>query len=353
MPPLILPPEVERQARIDAFQPILQSAISQVGAPISQWTTDAFNTPFVAQFLQAYQSTLYEVKRPKKSFQILMPTDASKVPSGAETYTYGVTEGYGTTKTIQGGANSTDLPQSDVTVKEVTQAVQTEGNGYSYTLTELQNAAMAAAQGLLFPIDQERRKATMRAHEEKHNQVALFGDANLGTKGLLNHPSIPSSVVVDGASTDTEWSAKTDKEIIADIGAIIAAIPTASLGVHQANTLAMPVGQYEYLRGKLLGNDGDRTILTFLEETYSNSNSKGPTISFLPIPELAGAGVGGTDVMIAYERLSDNIEFLIAQAYTEMPPVIRGLGFEVSAQTRFLSGPCIRYPKAFAIRYGI
>lgn len=330
-----------RQQRIDGFKPELIKQ-AQEG-----FRMDASNTPFVERFLETFQTNLYEVMRPENSYAKLMTINTGTLNAGSAFYTYGFSDTYGKTKRIQGSQHTTDLPRADFTVETVKAEVIQHGNSYGYSMLELQRAAQSALQGLNVPVDQNRRKAAFRAHQETWNTVALFGSDIDGTKGLFNNTNIPNSAVDNSGTGDsTLWSTKTSQQIYDDIVNAITAVANTTKGVHNVNTLALPVDQYGLIHAKNMGPEGSKTIAKLLKESY-------PGLIILQIPELEAAFTSDADGFIVYENNSENIEFMVAQGYTEAPPVVDGLGYVISAQSLFLDAPVIRRPSAFLIKTGV
>lgn len=308
---------------------------------------DANNTLFIERFLQAYSPTIYEVLRPEKSYSKLMPVNSSKVAPGATEYIYTVSDTTGTTKTLQGSADTTDLPNAGATLTEQSKPTQYEGNYFAYTLQELDRAAMQAANGLQVDLVNMRRKAAFRAHEQTWNDVALLGNSFKGTFGLFNDTDIPASAVANnGTGSSTLWANKTAQQIFDDIAGAIGVAVSNTLGVFRPNTLALPTEQYEVIRGRNMGPEGTRTIYELLTQTYRD-------LTILDAPELNGAFSGSADGFIVYRNDPDVLEFLVAKPYTETPAQLDLLSYKIAAVSEFVAGPVIYQPKAILIKTGI
>jgi hypothetical protein len=271
------------------------------------------------------------------------------VSAGAINYLYSFTDTIGTTKTIQGSADTTDLPRSDATLTQRILPVQTVGGSFAYTIQELDRAALQAANGLNVQVDQVRRLASFRSHEQTWNQNALFGDTafNGGTTGLFNNASIPSAAAAaTGTGSTTTWSTKTSQNIYDDVVGAYGAVVNASKGIHKPNTLAVPPAQYVRLTTLNMGPEGSITIAELLRKAIAGLN-------IVLAPELEGAFASSASGFIIYEKNPEVLEFLVAKPYTEQPPQARNLSFEVATTSEFVSGAVIYYPIACAIRTGI
>lgn len=339
----------ERLVKQYAMRPELQRIAAMDGDDRARiWNTyDANNTLFVQRFIESYTPTPFEVLRPEKSYSDLLPVNTSVVAAGSPTYTYWFTDTVGSTKTIQSAADTTDLPRSDATLTPVTLKVQPEGGSFAYTIEELDRAALQAANGFNVQVDQVRRIAAFRAHEQTWNQVALSGSVLLGTTGFLNNPSIPSAAVAaNNATSGTTWETKSSQNIYNDITAAYGSVVTSSKKRHKPNTLALPPAQYVIVTTRNMGPEGSTTIADLLRKAI-------PGLNIIDVPELEGAFASSASGFIIYEKNNEVLEFLVAKPYTEQPPQARNLSFEIATYSSFVSGAVIRYPIACAIRTGI
>jgi len=343
--------EDQRAAKQVALRPELQriAAMDQDDRYRIWNSYDANNTLFVQRFIESYNPTPFEVLRPDKSYAQLLPINTSKVSAGAINYLYSFTDTIGTTKTIQGSADTTDLPRSDATLTQRILPVQTVGGSFAYTIQELDRAALQAANGLNVQVDQVRRLASFRSHEQTWNENALFGDAAFsgGTTGLFNNASIPSAAAAaTGSGSATTWASKNSQNIYNDVVDAYGAVVNASKGVHKTNTLAVPPAQYVRLTTLNMGPEGSITVAELLRKAI-------PGLNIVLAPELEGRFASSASGFIIYEKSPEVLEFLVAKPYTEQPPQARNLSFEVATTSEFVSGAVIYYPIACAIRTGI
>lgn len=338
IPELIVTPDL--QARRDALD---LSPLCELDGKAPRM--DAISTAFAAQFLEAWNPSIFEVLRPSKSYTKLMAVDTQTVDPGADTYSYYVSDTIGDTKTIQGGASITDLPRADAKGTYVTRKVQTEANSYAYTLLELKQAALAARRGVAFPLDQQRRTAAFRAHEEKWNNVALFGDTGFGSAGLFTDSNITNSqVAANGTGSSRLWANKTGTQRVQDVLAAKTAVITASKGVHMPNKLGISPQGYSQLE-EPLGDNEDKTCRKYIEEQLK--------LTVEIVPELDGTLASGADGFIVYDDNPMNGGFYVAESFYETPPQPEGLGYVTSCQSRFVTGFVGYYPQAYQIRRGI
>lgn len=327
-----------------------KDALEKIKPELHQFATmdlanfDSVNTPFIGRLLKVMDPVVFEVLKPDTSFAKLMAVNTGKVPTGANEYTYGVTDRLGAGRVINPNSPTRDLPQGQVILHEKTHKVEHFGNSYVYTIQELQNAAQQAIMGVSFQLDAERRVATLKAHEYRWNNVALFGSTEADTKGLLTNTDIPSDAVAStGTGSATGWDTKTGINIIADITNRYNKVRNDSKGVHTPNTIAMTPEAMGLLRSTHF--DSAKSTFAYLRETF-------PELTPIEVPELAGA-FSAADGFIVYEKSDRNIEFLVAKPFTESQPVYGGLAYQVECDSRYVAAPVIRYPKAFAIGTGV
>jgi hypothetical protein len=141
--------------------------------------------------------------------------------------------------------------------------------------------------------------------------------------GLVNNPVIVASTVAVGGAGHTQWNyagaPKTPDEILADINA---AIMTAWANAQYdpdaiPNQILIPPVQYGYIVTAKVSSAGNVSILTYLEENNIAKN-KGVNLKIVESRWCVGAGVGGTDRMVAYVNDEDKVVIDIPQPITRM-----------------------------------
>lgn len=132
--------------------------------------------------------------------------------------------------------------------------------------------------------------------------------------GLVNNPAITAGTVAPGASTKTTWKDKTPDEILADVNAALVAAWTNSQYDNSGipNQLLIPPVQYGYLVQIKVSSAGNVSILTYLEENNIAKN-QGIDLKIVPSRWCTGAGVGGTDRMVAYVNNENKVLIDIPQ----------------------------------------
>lgn len=300
---------------------------------------DAGETMFFARELEHIKSRSYDIEFPElKAFRhIPLSTEAGE---GAQSITYMQFEEVGMAKIIESYAN--DLPRADIRGKEFTQVIKSIGSSYGYSIQEIRASKMVGRS-----LTQRQANAARRANDQQVNKLAWFGSDEWNIMGLLNNPNIPTaSVAADGSGATTQWVNKTPDQILRDMNRLANGIMALTKGVETPNTLLLPVDQYTLVASTPRSSVSDTTIL----EYFIQNNPFIREVDW--VPELAGAGAGGTDIMIAYDKNPDKLTLEIPMPFTQYPPQEEGLEFKINCESRF-GGVIVYYPLSIAIGEGI
>lgn len=299
---------------------------------------DANEGIFFARSLEAIRAQTYDVKRVNLAALNVMPVDTS-IPEGATTITYRQFDTVGMAKVIANYAN--DLPRADVAGKEFTSAIRSIGIAFGYNTQEIRSAVFSGV-----ALNTRKAAAATRAHQEKINQIAFFGDAENGLPGLFTNTNIPEvTLLADGTGSAKTFASKTAEKIVRDVNSVINKVLVQSKGVHRATEVWMPIEQYALIATTQNSSASDTTILSFLQQVN-------PGVTFRSLVELDGAGAGGADRMYAIENSADNYQLNIPMMMRMYSPQQQGLEFVVPCESR-CGGVTVEYPLAFAFADGI
>lgn len=299
---------------------------------------DANESIFFARELEHVKTKTYDKVFPELTAFRVIPV-SSEVNPGAETITYYQYEPVGMAKII---ANySDDLPRVDVKGKPFSATVKGVGTSYGYSLQDIRAARMAGK-----PLEQRKANAARMAIDQTTNKIAYLGDAEHGLVGLLTHPNITTYVLPnDGTGTSTKLKDKTPEQILRDLNGMVTKVIELTQGVETPDTLLLPPAVYADLASRRL-TDSDKTVLQFFLE-------QSPYVkTAIPVPELKGAGAGGTDVIMFYRRDPDKLTLEIPQPFEQLPPEAKGLSFEIACHAR-TGGVIIYYPLSLIKAEGI
>ena len=297
-------------------------------------TTDIRNDEvgvFLARELEAILSRAFEVEYADIKYSSLIPL-STEVGPGADSYTYRVFDKQGSMKVI--GDKAQDLPRADVLRKEVTLPVRSIGGSFAYTIQETRAASMVPGMNL----EQRRANAVRRAYEEKVQEIAYFGDAPSGMKGLFNNNQVDK--LVPDKWFDTP-SVTTD-EMLALLNEVPTRLVQNSNMKETPNTMLVPYSVYRIISTTPRSTTSDTTVMEFFLRTN-------PMISAIePVNELEASKSGGAlskDRILVYDRNPDKLQLHIPQPLEFLPPLRQALEFSVAAHAR-VGGLALYYPKS-------
>ena len=299
---------------------------------------DAGDTIFVAKELESVKAKTYDQKFANLNALKLFDM-SSDVDPGADTISYQSLGAVGMAKTIANYA--TDFARVDVMAEEHIAKVIAGGAAYGYSIQDLRRAAMARK-----PLSNRKAIAARRKIDEYINNIAFHGDAKHGVVGLLDNPNIGSyTVASDGKSDSTKFKDKTAVQILRDMNGIIHSVSKQTNDVENPNTLVLPPDQYNYISSTPYSEVVADSILS----VFKRNN---PDVTVLKANELAGAGVGGADMMLAYVKDADHQTLEIPLPFTQHTIQQKGLEFEVPCECR-TAGVLIYYPLSMNKASGI
>lgn len=300
---------------------------------------DAAGDIFFARQLEFIQTKIYEFQYPAlKSFQ-LIPINYN-APAGAEYITATQYQSVGRARIIKSYAD--DLPEAEVIGSQLTNPVIGIGTSYRYSYQEIR-----AAQFANVALTTRLAESARRGNDQLIDNLAFFGDPEIGMTGLVNNPNVPAAPVPnDGSGGNTEWTTKTPDQILRDMNLIVNQVVVNSNEVEMPDTLLLPLAQYTLIASTPRSSTSDTTILEYF--LFNNPFIK----QVIPVPKLAGAGEGGVDIMIAYEKNENKLHMDIPLAFTQHAPQERNLEFVIPCESRF-GGVSIYYPLSLNIGEGI
>ena len=179
-------------------------------------------------------------------------------------------------------------------------------------------------------IQKEKFKKTARNAEDIltkgiHLHFDQFCDKNVytgftkvGSTGLLNNPNVTRVAAASNAgNTSTKWEDKTADEILADINDALSAVWAANEMADNAlpNHILLPVAQFGAIVTRKVGDDGDKSILTYVLEN-NLTTQQGKKLIISPCKYCYHAGTDSADRMVVYINDADMIEFEMTQPLT-------------------------------------
>jgi len=299
---------------------------------------DRGESVFFAREVEHIKAKTYDAKLKEHKAFLYIPISTEAGP-GARTVTYRRYTSVGFAKIISDYAR--DFPRVDTYGEEVTVKVHSIGVSYGYNIMEIRTAAMSSSN-----LETRRAVAARRAHEDKHNDVALNGDAEHDIQGILKFPGITEATLpADGVGGSTNWKKKTVDQILRDINILTDAIQIPTFGREVPDTMLLPMSVYSHLANVRVG---DNTI-TLMKYIMDNN----PVIKRIDwLNELAGAGEGKTDKVLLGKFIPDNIEYEMPQPFEQFDPIQQGMEYTIPCHSR-TAGVNVYYPMAFCYADGI
>lgn len=315
--------------------------------------SDSPQTAFFARQLEYIFTQTYDIKYPQLKARQAVPVD-TRVPSGAESFTYRSYEKKGQAKTVQSYAN--DFPNADVAANEFSQKIVSGGASYQFSIQDMRAAAMAGV-----PLEAKKAEAARWALENWLEDLAGSGDASTLTPmlGIANAFGVPTVAKVSPSGT---WAAQiaaalaggtldaTVASIVADVTTLFNSVVTTSKEVHKPTALGLPLAAYQAIsttpRSTKFTQD---TILSYLY-TLLRPEGLNEIFSWGRILDTAGSGSTGRALM--YEKSADNEGLIISQEFEQFAPQPHGMLWVVPCHMR-TGAVEVRYPKSAAYMDGI
>jgi len=295
---------------------------------------------FLLSQLTHIESKMYEKKYKAITYPLIIPV-SNEAGEWAESVTYFFMDGRAVAEFV--GTKSLNVPIAEIGTEKITVPVELGATGYEYSDEELRQAIQ-----LKRALPQLKSNTARRAYEELAQRVAMLGDTTHNLPGFINNTNVTSATVVNPGS-GTEWVNKTPNQILFDINDFMGDIFVDTLQVEKPTTLLLPTAQWNYLAGTPRSDNSDTTLLAWL---IANSPFLSSDADIIPVTELAGAGGGATDRMMAYDKDMDKVVFHIPMPLRFTEPQRKGRGFEVPGEFK-LSGIEFRYPGSARYADGI
>lgn len=303
---------------------------------------DSDQSIFFKRQLEYIKAKTYDIKYPSLNAMTCVPV-SSEAGEGAETITYDQYDSTGIVKFISDYSN--ELPRSDVKGKEFTISVRSLGGSYGWSLQEIRNAAFARKN-----LTTLRAAAARKSNDQMQNKIGFLADGSAdwaGLYGLIYNPNVTKTNATNGT-----WltGPNTPDEIIADINLCINKIDELTNGVEKANTVLISPLEYTYIQSTPRTAYYPETILDWVKRTH-------PGVTFMSINEMKAVtnpitGSGSVNVMVAYTRDPDYLQYELPVIYEQLPVQEKALAYMVPVHSR-VAGVNIYYPLSVHVVVGI
>ena len=264
----------------------------------------AFATKAAAHVETELNKALY----PEIQYPRLIPVDTS-APDFARSVEYKSADQFGKAEWMNG--NSDDIPLAGTELEQHESKIYMAGIGYGWGFEEMGQAMMEGIN-----LNRDDAEAARQAYEEKVDEVALRGDASKGFVGLINAPTVPKALAVNGSWNDVTTT-KAD-EIIADINHSLLGIGVETGFASAANTLLVSPEKMERL-GSVRIDGTDKTAYEYIMRNNTYTMSTGQPLTMRTVRGLETAGVGGTSRMVAYRNDRSVLKLHIPMPHRFLP----------------------------------
>lgn len=309
-------PQKVRDAMLDKAAKRTARILDRIGAvsivksvadrdTLRRFKNDDAITYFVARELEYVKAKVWEDKyRPHKAFE-LIPVE-SDVHPGAKNVVWYEEALAGVAKIVSSYAD--DLPQSDVGTRENTRTILTVAGSFGYSFKDMLASAFTGR-----ALDAAKARSLKHNIERTIDGVAAIGHTASGITGMLNNASVATTSLASGA-----WATATADEMLRDMSDCAGAVFSASQGVFEADTLVLPVAEYQIAAQKRLG-DTETTVLQFFLAT--NPFIKEVTHWW----RLDTAGAASVARMVAYRKDPDVLHIEMPMLFDMLDPQEKNL----------------------------
>lgn len=249
---------------------------------------------FLVQQASIIEPGVYRIQYPDIQYPNLVPVQ-TQGPEWAKSVTFFSLDMVGKAQWFH--HYGSDMPFADITREKFEHTIDLAAIGYRYTVEELNQAAMMG-----LGLTDEKAAAARRSYQEFMENVAFRGDTGKNWTGLINQSGVTAgNVAADGTGSSTLWANKTADQMIRDVNALLSGIYSTSLTIETADTVLLPVSQYQTLASTRL-TGLERTAMSWLQEYNSYTIATGRPLTIRAVRGLETAGAGSTARIVAYRR---------------------------------------------------
>ena len=294
---------------------------------------------FLVQQAAHIEQEVYKVEYPQYKSNVLLDIDRS-APDWTKSVIFRMTDVRGKLGWLGDQAN--DINTVDVGRDMGTHSITTGALGYTYSVQELQTAAMMGEN-----LDTERAQAVRDVTEQSLDVLYLKGDEELGVEGLFNQSIITK---IDAASTLEQMiAANKPEDVIKLFGSLYNKVYVEQTNtIHVPTHFTMPVTQKLLLEQNFC-NFGNASNISFMQALKISF----PNIVFEDSLQLKGAGASGNDRLMCHKK-----DIRVVKGHEPMklrflaPATADNIRFTVPSMTRS-GGTEVRIPAACVYADGV
>lgn len=214
------------------------------------------------------------------------------------------------------------------------------GMELGWTVVELAAAAQVGR-----PVDTQKFDGMQLKWNMDTDEQVYRGDTQLGVKGLFNYNGVSL-----GNATKA-WANSTNQEILDSINMILSDAWLASGYTLVPRDLRLPPKAFALLAQRVVSDAGNQSLLTYLQMNTIAYHQNGVPLNIYAVKWLEGAGVGGTDRMVAYTNDKKYVRFPMVPLQN-VPIQYRGI-FQLTTYYGKLGAVESPYPETMAYLDGI
>lgn len=319
--------------------------------PNHQFRSDADGPTFIGEQMRYISPKLVEIVYSPVDWAKHLPLETGNNPAVTE-MGFDIYTAAGMAELFRG--DGWNLPEVGVAKERLLSSVFDWGVNRSMSDLAIEQGNLEAerlrAMGQENPITLEegKERAAAEAINQRHNEIALFGEPTLNIFGLINQPNVANYAAIAGESTSTLWENKTGPEIVQDLIALVSLVMnTAKADQWFPDRLVLPLNKYLTASVKQMPGTLE-TALSFFQRT----NPMGTRLRIEPWQRLNGQGTSGTGIAFCYKFDDEVISYRSPRAYfVHTPPARSPTGWKWTHSMRS-AGVAVKRPFAVAKMQG-
>lgn len=224
---------------------------------------------------------------------------------------------------------ATDIPKVNVNLERNSNPVHTIARCYSYSLTEMDTAAMGNYDPIVDKADRAREQ-----WERDLNNLIRFGAPDKNIPGFYRHPDVQ----VENASTGN-WATATADQIVDDFAEPVDEMMERTDGVGQPTTAVFSIPLWRRIVVLQKSVASNISVLQYLKETHPSITTWAWDAGLRDQGD-GGTGegknyTGGSGACMIYNNSRQTVRALLPKGMTPVGPQELGLGFNVFFYGRF------------------
>lgn len=299
-------------------------------APVDR--LDAATNLFFERELKHIIPQLFAVEYAAINARTLFPVYFANDP-GAEYITYEQSSEYGEAEIVADYA--ADAPTVEVGLEDFDTRVRSIRISAKWNIQEIRACARHNR-----PLERWKADAAREAMLRRENRIAFFGDSDFGLKGLFTDANIPRD------SAGGVFSGLTADQQLRELHDLANAVPSNTEDIEKPNTMALPPAQYDLVSTTMIGTNQERSVLRVFLDTSPHIRT------VARIRELRGAGTGGVDAALVFDRNISKVRMNVALDLEQFPPERRGMAVVVEYHMR-VGGLTVHKPLSLRLLEGI